>query len=93
MLLKQSIKSRLFNSGQTAVVHRGNQLHSRTYRSLPPKIYPLPYAVKNEQKIFLISKEIQKGSVAVIYEEELPNIMYEEMRKYLAINEEAVSYI
>ncbi len=47
---------------------------------------------KNEN--FLICEKIQIGSVAVavIYEEGLPNTVYEKMRKYLTIYEEAVSH-
>jgi hypothetical protein len=65
--------------------------------------YHFPYTVKNKYKnqnikIFLIYKELQKGSVAKSYkriEEGLPNTVciYEEMRKYLTIYEEAVIHI
>jgi hypothetical protein len=52
------------------------------------------YTDKKENKIFLIYKEIQSGAFCkVIYEEGLPNILYEEMRKYFPIYEEAVSHI
>ncbi len=59
--------------------------------------YTVLYTVKKEKKIFLIYKEIQKGSGAksYMYEEGLPNTytVYEKMRKYLVIYEEAVSHI
>ncbi len=54
------------------------------------------YTDKKEKKIFLKYKEIQMGSVAKSYMREgLPNkrLIYEEMRKYLVIYEEAVSHI
>jgi hypothetical protein len=47
---------------------------------------------KKGNTIFLIYKEIQSGT-DVIYEEGLPNTVYEEMRKYLPTYEEAVSPI
>jgi hypothetical protein len=43
-------------------------------------------------KIFLINKEIQKGSGAKSYMRK-DFLLYEEMRKYLVISEEAVSHI
>jgi hypothetical protein len=47
---------------------------------------------KKENKIFLIYKEIQNGAVAKSYMmKDFP--IYEEMRKYLAIYEEAVSHV
>ncbi len=49
------------------------------------------HIVKKEKKIFLIYKAIQNR--AVIYKEGLPNTVYEEMRKYFTIFEEAVGYI
>jgi hypothetical protein len=50
------------------------------------------YTDKKEDKIFLIYKEIQKGEVAKSYMRKgFP--IYEEMRKFLVINEEAVSFI
>jgi hypothetical protein len=57
-----------------------------------PTSTPLPYAAKNEQKIFPISKEIQKVSDAKSYMRK-SFLIYEEMRKYLAIHEEDVSHI
>jgi hypothetical protein len=50
------------------------------------------YTVKKEKKIFLIYKDIQKGSGAKSYMRKgFP--IYEEMCKYLVIYEEAVSHI
>ncbi len=53
---------------------------------LCPKAYAL---IKKRKEIFLIYKQIQSG--AVIYEEGLP--IYEEMRKYFPIYQEAVSHV
>jgi hypothetical protein len=50
------------------------------------------YTDKKEKKIFLIYKEIQNGAVAKLYMRK-GFLIYEEMRKYLAIYEEAVSHI
>ncbi len=47
---------------------------------------------KKEKKIFLIYKEIQTGAVAKFYMKK-GFLIYEEMRKYLVIFEEAVSHI
>ncbi len=47
---------------------------------------------KKENQIFLICKEIQNGAVAKWYMRKV-SLIYEEMRKYLAIYEEAVSNI
>jgi hypothetical protein len=47
---------------------------------------------KNENKIFLIYGEIQSGAVAKSYVRK-GFLIYEEMRKYLTIYEEAVSHI
>jgi hypothetical protein len=46
---------------------------------------------KKEKKIFLVYKEVQKGAVAKSYMRK-GFLIYEEMRKYLAINEAAVSH-
>ncbi len=48
--------------------------------------------IKKEKEIFLILKEIQMGSVAKSYMRKA-FLIYEEMRKYLTIFEEAVSHI
>jgi hypothetical protein len=48
------------------------------------------YTDKKENQIFLIYKEIQNGAVAKSY---MRKGIYEEMRKYFSIYEEAVSYI
>jgi hypothetical protein len=50
------------------------------------------YTDKKENKIFLIYKEIQMGSGAKSYMRK-GFLIYEEMRKYFTINEEAVSHI
>jgi hypothetical protein len=47
---------------------------------------------KKENKIFLIYKGIQSGAVAKSYTRK-GFLIYEEMRKYLVINGEAVSHI
>ncbi len=47
---------------------------------------------KKENEIFLIYKEIQKGSVAKSYMRK-GFLINEEMRKYLVMYEEAVSHI
>jgi hypothetical protein len=47
---------------------------------------------KKENQIFLIYKEIQNGAVAKSYMKK-GFLIYEEMRKYLTIYEEAVSHI
>jgi hypothetical protein len=48
--------------------------------------------IRKENEIFLISKEIQMGSVAKSYMRK-GFLIYEEMLKYLTIHEEAVSHI
>jgi hypothetical protein len=52
-----------------------------------------PCTDKKENQVFLIYKEIRMGSCKVIYEEGALNTVYDEMRKYLIIYEEAVSHI
>jgi hypothetical protein len=47
---------------------------------------------KKENKIFIIFKEIQSGAVAKSNMRK-GFLIYEETRKYLVINEEAVSHI
>jgi hypothetical protein len=49
------------------------------------------YTDKKEKKIFLIYKEIQIGAVAKLYLRK-GFIIYEEMRNYFPIHEEAVSH-
>jgi hypothetical protein len=49
------------------------------------------YHDKKENENFLIYKEIQMGSVAKSYMRE-GFLIYEEMRKYLTIYEEAISH-
>jgi hypothetical protein len=64
---------------------QGLRLNSNTNKQ--PK-----YALIKKKKIFLIYKEIQSGAVAKSY---LSNgfLIYEQMRKYLVIYEEAVIVI
>ncbi len=50
------------------------------------------YTDKKEKKIFLTYKEIQSGAVAKSYMRK-NFLIYEEMRKYFPIHEEAVSHI
>jgi hypothetical protein len=50
------------------------------------------YTDKKENQIFLIYKEIQNGAVAKSYMRK-GFLIYEEIRKYLTIYEEAVSHI
>jgi hypothetical protein len=50
------------------------------------------YTEKKENPIFIIYKKIQKRAVAKSYMRK-GFLIYEEMRKYLAIYEEAVSHI
>jgi hypothetical protein len=50
------------------------------------------YTVKKEKKIFLIYREIQKGSSAKSYITK-GSLIYEEMPKDLVINEGTVSHI
>jgi hypothetical protein len=52
----------------------------------------LPCTDKKENENFLIYKEIQNGAVAKSYVRK-GFLIYEEMRKYLVIYEEAVSHI
>jgi hypothetical protein len=54
---------------------------------------PAAYAlIKNKKKIFLIYKEIQSGVVAKSYMRK-GLLIYEEMRKYFPIYEEAVGHV
>jgi hypothetical protein len=52
----------------------------------------LQYTDKEENQIFLIYKEIQSEAVAQSYMRK-GFLIYEEMRKYFPIFEEAVSYL
>ncbi len=49
----------------------------------------MEFTDKKENKIFLIYKELQNWAVAKSYMRKGPN-MFEEMRKYLTLYEEAV---
>jgi hypothetical protein len=51
-----------------------------------------PYTDKKENQIFLIYKEIQSEAVAKSYMRK-GFLIYEEMRKYFPIYEEAISHI
>ncbi len=56
--------------------------------------YQRLYTDKKEDDIFLIFKEIQMGSSCkVVYSMRKVFLIYEEMRKYLTINEKADSHI
>ncbi len=55
-------------------------------------MYACMYTDKIENKIFLLYKEIQMGSVAKSYIRK-GFLIYEEMRKYFTIYKEAVSNI
>jgi len=52
----------------------------------------ISYTDKKENKFFLIYQEIQSGAVAKSYMRK-GFLIYEKMRKYFPIYEEAVSYI
>jgi hypothetical protein len=52
----------------------------------------MSHIVKKENNILLINKKIQEGSVAKSSMKK-GFLIYEEMRKYLVINEEAGSHI
>jgi hypothetical protein len=54
------------------------------------KYFVLRHTDKKENKIFLIYKEIQMGSGAKSYMKK-GSLIYEEMRKFFPIYEEAVS--
>jgi hypothetical protein len=51
-----------------------------------------PYALKKKKKNFPIYKELQSGAAAKSYMRK-GFLIYEEMRKYFPIHEEAVSHI
>ncbi len=55
-------------------------------------VISLLYTDKKEKKIFLIQKENQSGAVAKSYMRK-GFLIYEKMRKYFPIYEEAVSHI
>jgi hypothetical protein len=75
-----------------------NGLHLQKKKFLPYLPHPVvviavaTYINKKEKEIFLIYQEIVMGSVAKSYMRK-GFLIYEEMCKYLTINEEAVSYI
>jgi hypothetical protein len=61
-------------------------------KNVPRKWHENPHTDKKENQIFLIYKEIQSGGVAKSYMRK-GSLIYEEMRKYFPIYEEAVSQI
>jgi hypothetical protein len=80
-------KSNLFTIKENS---RGVTERSSMYVHTPT----IAYTDKKENEIFRIHKEIQMGSVAKSYMRKgFLLYMYEEMRKYLSIYEEAVSHI
>jgi hypothetical protein len=54
--------------------------------------FPVHYNNKKSNQIYFMYKEIQNGAVAKSYMRK-GSLIYEEMRKYLTIHEEAVSHI
>jgi hypothetical protein len=58
----------------------------------PHVILTLAYTDKNVNKIFLIYSEIQSGAVAKSYMRK-GFLIYEEMRNYFPLFEEAISHI
>jgi hypothetical protein len=68
----------------------GPQLHAEQFRmGVRDK-----YSFKKLRKIFLISKEIRKRADAKSYmRKSFPSTVYEEMREYLVVYEEAFSHI
>jgi hypothetical protein len=74
-------------SSPAAGIRRGSI--TRTQQSV---ISPIKYTDKKENKIFLIYKEIQRGSGAKSYMRK-GFLIYEEMRKYFATYKEAVTHI
>jgi hypothetical protein len=62
------------------------------HRGSHPKVMQSLHTDKKENKIFLIYREIQSGAVAKSYMRK-GFLIYEEMRKYFPISEEAVSHI
>jgi hypothetical protein len=52
-----------------------------------------PYTDKKENQIFLIYKEIQSGGAVAKSYMRKGHIIYEELRKYLTMSEEAVSHL
>ncbi len=67
-----------------------NLLENFVFPTFVNKFRPNSTLIKKENKIFLIYKEIQKGAVAKSWKGFL---IYEELRNYLVIYEEAVSHI
>jgi hypothetical protein len=69
-----------------------DQVHAALPVIHSPGLSKIFYTDKKENEIFLLYKEIQMGSVAKSYMRK-GFLLYEEMRKYLTIYEEAFSYI
>jgi hypothetical protein len=59
---------------------------------LNAKLYMYKHTAKNEKKIFLIYKKIQKGLGAKSYMRK-GFLIYEKMRKYFVVYVEAASHI
>ncbi len=79
--------------GSSAVRRRAvRQLGSITIRQRGNISNVIQYTDKKGNEIFLIYKESQMGSVAKSYNRK-GFLIYEEMRKYLTIYEEAISHI
>ncbi len=73
--------------------HRCTLRHKVSYLKFDANCNPkIQYTDKKENKIFLIYKEIQMESDAKSYMRK-GFLIYEEMRKYFTIYEEAVSHI
>jgi hypothetical protein len=66
--------------------------HLVLFVPVPLSFCHVPFTYKKEKEIFLLYKEIQKGSVAKSYIRK-GFLIYEEMRKYLTKYEEAVSHL
>ncbi len=80
----------IYTVGELFVIFGGNR---RTITQLPAVLQQQqPYTEKKEKKIFLKYKEIPNGGVAKSYMRK-GFLIYEEMRKYLTIYEEAVSHL
>jgi hypothetical protein len=63
--------------------------HAPIQRRVYKSVYTQHHSDKKEKKIFLINKKIQSGAVAKSYMR-TGFLIYEEMRKYFPICEEAI---
>ncbi len=75
------------NSEKTSYHKQGNRA-----KKLRPQIISARYTYKKEKRNFLIYNEIQSEALAKSYMRK-GFLIYEEMRKYFPIYEEAVSHI